>query len=153
LQPGRLQCAANRTRRKIDNDLGFPADLGRLADRLRGEFRRARYEQRLGARALEIDDLGVHGRFGYLIGGGDHALVELSLQERLEGVDVVFAEVIVLEKDRILRAGQYLVEELSVNSSLGLIADQAGRGQRILVYVGELAGAADDGDRRNALAL
>src|SRR6476620_5535853 len=36
LQPGRLQGAADRARWKIDDDLGLPADLGRLANCLRG---------------------------------------------------------------------------------------------------------------------
>src|SRR4029077_14011872 len=95
----------------------------------------------------------IYGRFGHLICCGENPLFELSLQERFEGADVVLTEVVVLEENRVFCSGQCLVEELGVNSSLSMVAYQTGRRQRIFGYVGEFAGATDDRDRGNALAL
>lgn len=98
----RLQRSRNRAGWKVDEDHRLPADFGGFADRSRGEFRGAGDEQGLRARALQADDLGVHRRLGDVIGSGDDPPIEVGAEKCPEGGDVVFAEVVVLEQDRIL---------------------------------------------------
>jgi hypothetical protein len=97
----------------------------RLADRLRGEFRRAGDEQRFRARALEADDLRVDGGLGDFVRDGGDLLVEVAPQEGLERVDVVFAKVVILVEDRVFRVRQRPGEELCVDLPFGVEADEA----------------------------
>src|SRR5205814_1705824 len=104
------------------------------------------YQQRLGARAFEINDLRIHGRVAYLVRGDDDLPVEIALEKRLEGVDIVLTEVVILIKDRILRVRKRPGQELGVDLSFGVEADEAGRRQRKIRNIRELVRSRDDGD-------
>ena len=89
------------TRIDPDRDVGqerhrLPADLGDLADRLRGEFRRRRNHQHVGAGGLKLDDLGVDGRILDLIGGGGDDRIVFLAEHVLEAREIVAAEIVVL---------------------------------------------------------
>src|SRR6476661_813743 len=150
IEAGRLERCRYRTRWKIDDQHRLPSDLGYLANGLRREFRRAGNQKRFGSRTLQIYNLRIHGWIGDFVGGRYHLPVEIALEECLEGVDVVFAEIIVLIKDGVFGVRQCLGQILGVDLSFRVEADQPRRRQRKIRDVGELVRAADDGDGWNA---
>src|SRR5260370_1043108 len=79
----------------------LPADFVRLADRLRGEFRRGGLKERVGARRLQRYDLRVDGRRGEVVGFflDDHRL-RLASKFGLEGGKISLTEFVILEQDR-----------------------------------------------------
>src|SRR6478735_8619281 len=135
----------------IDDHRWFPADFRGLSDSLGSEFWRACDKECFRARALQIDDLRIHGRFGDFVGGSHDPLVEIALQERAKRIDIVLSEIVVLVKDRVL-AGRYRSAQVSgVDMSFDIVADEPGCHQGIILNVGELARAGDDRDTGDAL--
>ena len=76
VEAGRRQHRADRRRHVVQVVHRLPAEVGGLADRLRGELRRRDVEEHVGARALQRHHLAVDRRVGDLVAGlrDDHRL-------------------------------------------------------------------------------
>jgi len=59
VQTGGLEHRADRIRHAVEDMCGLPADLRGLADRLGSELGDSDVEEHVGARSLQVDDLGV----------------------------------------------------------------------------------------------
>jgi len=105
---------------------------------LRGEFRRAGHQQRFGARAFQINDLRIHRRVVDLIGGGHDPLVEIAFQKRLESIDVILAEIVVLNKGSRTCVRERPGQKLGVDFSSVSKLTRHGRRQWKIRNIGEL---------------
>jgi hypothetical protein len=77
-------------------------------------------------------------------------LSKSPFRRRLERVDVVFAEVVILVEDRVFRVRQRPGEEFCVDLPFGVEADEARGGQREIRDIGELVRPGYNTDRRHA---
>src|SRR6185437_13374271 len=85
------------------------ADVMRLADRLRREFRRRDVEEDIGAGSLQADDLRFDAGIGGLVADllDDHRL-GLAAKTIHHALDVVFAVIVILVEDADLGIGHVL---------------------------------------------
>jgi hypothetical protein len=81
--------------------------------------------------------LRVDGGVGDFISGSYH-LVEIAFEERPEGVDIIFAEIVVLVEDGVLGFQQCSGEVLCVDFAFDIEAYNRRRSERKLLGVGEL---------------
>src|SRR5258708_9596501 len=138
----------NRTGREIDNESGLPTDLSYLSNSLGGELWRSRNKKRAASRTPDAYDLRVGGGVGDFISGGYHLLFEIAFEERPEGVDIVFAEIVVLVEDSVLGVRQCGGQVFCVDFAFGIEAERR-RSERKFLDVDELLRAGHDGNAGN----
>ena len=154
VEAGGLHHAADRGRHVGEDLHRLPAELGGLADGLRAELRRGVDQQHVGIERLQLDDVAVDGRLGDFIGflGDDHRGAFLA-EAVLGALQVVFAEVVVLIKDRHLGVRLLLHDVLDVDLRLALVRRLPADRPRERLRIVPLAGAGGDEQLRHLLGV
>src|SRR5215831_9240120 len=101
----------------------LPADLGRLADRLRRVFGDRDIQKYVSARGFEVDDLRIDGRVGCLVCRlqDDHR-TRLFAEPVFEAFQIVFAVIVVLVQHTDLGVGVLVENVAGVDPRLALIS-------------------------------
>ena len=131
-----------------------PANLERLADGLRGEFRRGRDQKHVGAGGLQLDDLGVDGRILDFVGRAGDKRIVFFAEHVLQPQQIIASEIVVLRDHREFGIGIFGQRMARVKPRL--VAERPLHAQcrlRVLRDVGELRGTGADEQLRDVLAL
>ncbi len=154
LDPGRPDHAFDGAARLADEEERPPVELEGLADRQRGEFGRDERQEGVGARGFERDHLRIDLRIGELVArlGHDHA-AGLGAQPLLQRLEVVLAEIVVLEEHGDPGIGLGLQDVLGIDPRLHLEAGVPGHRPGEILRIVEAGGAGRDEELRHLLAV
>ena len=132
----------------------LPADLGVLLDRLRCEFRRGDVDEHVGAGRLQLDDVGVDGRFGDFVAflQDDHRC-RLGAESVLEALQVVLTVIVVLVEDPDLGVRLLLQNVLGVDLRFALVVGLPAHRPGKVLRIVPLGGTGGDEQLRHLLAV
>ena len=130
----------------------LPAEFGISLDRHGGEFRRGELHEDVGARGLELGDLGVDAGVGHLVRRLGHDR-NLAAEAVLQALEVVLAETVILIEHRDLAARMVLQHILRIDMRFGLVARQEAHGPGKLARLVPHRGARGDEELRDLLRV
>ena len=142
----------HRFRHRGEEMQRLPAEFGISLDRHGGEFRRGELHEDVGARGLELGDLGVDAGVGHLVRRLGHDR-NLAAEAVLQALQVILAETVVLIKHRDLAARMVLQQILRIDVGFGLVARQEAHGPGKLARLVPHRRAGGDEELRDLLRV